>query len=677
MDSPREDRTVLITLAATVAVFVVGRFVGAALFDNGWSFAQWQGIPTWYIVAWFVFLAAAGLVFGRFFESIARFFATTTKSIVGGIALFAALFVFQFNSFLYGGGNAAVARVAQTPDPIFRWYEYGSNVVAWLLFRFYSLFDLHYNMAGVYAWKTLAFAAAALSILAAWKIAVALTEDPVQRCAAFILTFFGPQLLLMFGFVGVGPIVAAVTLWFALYAIRALDKYRAAPLIGMWLVVIIGCLFKATLVYLVPAAVFVSLVGLNRRRDTIPLVPILVAFAVWIGGLIALYGKAAGNLEWQSAILLFRGKNPFADYGLFSWRHIGDALQVLFLLLPLFVISKAIAWRHLGGFFRDRRQVALILMWVGGFSTMFVMDPTDSIVLDLPRLAAYLASGGVIIAALLVGRTFGAPFRPSTLGLIAAAAIVLPLSWLPAYLDIDYAEPPVKSYLDQHPAYYLTGAPAFRDAYFYRKDLDRANWWDQNYLRLSPDYLQLSGINEFAQAGHTDEALRSLTKLIARDPYWVEAHTLYASIQMNAQRYRLARPQLDTALMLAPYDRAARINQYAWYRDTGDNRRALEAVQATAKLYPSDSEIQTDLMLLHYRNGHVDTALAMADSLLAVDSTLAYPYAVRGFVADRAGRLQQAIDNYEKFANLAPDDPETPELRKRSNALYLKLHGEE
>jgi len=669
----RNDTPLLISLGATMVLFVVGRLAGASVFDNGWSFAHWDAIPLWYVIGWFSAAAAIAHFGFHNFESISGFFNRRSRLLTGGLAVLILLVVFRFDSFLFGGGNIRVGLTSGADDTILRWYEFGSMMAATTLGRLYELIGLKANAAAVYAWRTLSFAATVLSLVAAWKIARALATDKIERLGLFVLTFVGPQFLLYFGFIGIEPVIVAVILWFLLMAVRVTENFSWQPLFGLWGISVLGIVLHITLVALLPAAIFVTLSAISRRQTGLPVLPLLVGVTVLIAGIVLLYVRASGNLELASAILLAGGKEPHLRYGLFSGRHLGDILQVAWLLFPLLLVLKASAFRQLRTLFADRLVITGMLLWLSCFTVLFILDPSNSIVLDLPRLAAYLTPGGFLLALMLRSNDRTGRFPARTFGLTAAVAIILPLSYLPGYLQIARAEAPVTAYLDKHPAYYRTAVIAFRDGYFEHGDIDAANRWDQSYLRLSPDYLSLKGISEFAQAKKTDEALRSLAKLIIRNRYWSEPRALYGSIQMDLGRYAMARPQIDTALMLEPYARGNQINNYAYYRNIGNYRRALEAVHRAAELFPHDDEIVVDVMIIEYRNGNYETARTMADSLVAADATTAYPYAIKGFIADREKRFREAVEYYERFADLAPEDPDAPALRKRANELFLLL----
>jgi len=672
MKKGNDNKLLLIVLLGTVILFIAGRLLGASLFSNGWSFAHWEYMPFWYIISWFVFLCALAFILSKYIEAIADFFDSIVRIIAGVVILMFFFWFFQFDSFLYGGGNLRIAQIAQTRDIILRWYEYGTVLVVYYLKSFYDLFGLHYNTAGVYAWKTLSFLCAILSIIGTLKITCELTKNKIQRLAIFFVLLAGPSLLMLFGFIGIEPVIVTVTIWFAYAMLTLYREFNYYRLLFLWGLLFIGMFFHATVIYLLPAAVFITLTTLPVfQKRKILWGAFIFALLVWAGLIAGVYIRSQSNLELAKYILFISGKNPQSDYGLFSLRHIGDMIQVAFLVFPVIILSKFLVAQRIRTFFTQPLFLAGFLMWGGGFCVMFIADPVHSIVFDLPRFSAYLTSGAILLA-VIISISFSGDKAKTPLkffGLLTAVVVALPLSYLPVYLSIHKAEGYVESYLDRHDSYWVQGAPAMRDAFFYRKEFDKANHWDRAYIVKSADYLNYKGILELAGGGEEGAALKSLTPLIIRNPYWADLRTTYARIMMNLKRYDLAKPQLDTALMLEPYNKQNLIALYSYYRDTKSITQAFKAVKRAAKIYPSDLEIRTDLMIINYSIGMYKAADSLADNLMTTDPNLPYPYLIKGFSLEKQGMAQSAVSHYNKFLQLAQGDSDTLIARERRDHL--------
>jgi len=657
----------------TVLLFVAGRLASGALGPNNWSFTHWQALARPSAAAWLAVALVLGVALGRFLPAIAAFLQPRRKAAVGATLLIVLIVLLRCDSFVAGGGNLRIAQIAQTADVILPWYEYGAVAAVRLFYRCGVIAGLPEAAAAAAAWQVFGFACTILALAAAWRLARLLSDDPTRRLGLFVIVFFGPQTAVYFGFIGPVPVIAAAALWLAYALVRAAEKPSPRRLGLVWGVFALSVAMHAAMVFALPAVVAGTVGGL-RRRGRPGVAPFLAGAVVWIGLPAALYLVANEYLPLKASLLLAAGKPPHGDYSLFSPRRLGDLGQVLFLLFPLGLVALYALIRWTRRAVTDLACSTALLLFLGGLSAVFVIDPVHSIVLDLPLYAPFLAPGAVFLAVSLRATSGSPSISPSALGMIAAASLMLPAGYLPVYTRLATVERYITPYLDRHSAYYRTAAVALRDAYFYRKDLERANYWDQSYRRKSPDYLNLTGIEDFILAQRLDIALPSLNKLIARNPYWAESRAVYGKVMTEQRRFDLGKPQLDTALMLEPYNPRRHMNLYGYYRDKGEFAQALTAVTRAAELFPNNDEIRTDLMIISYRAGHGERARELAEHLLRLDSTRAYPYAIMGFLAEEAGDLSSAMANFERFCSLAPEAPETPQIRKRANAIYLKLN---
>ncbi len=657
------DTTARNLLFGIAVVFVAAQLWGHRLFDNNWAFSHWQYLSFTHIFLWLVWLTGLVALFYVWGDKVAVALATYPRSLGALVILFGVLVFFQFDSFLYGGGNLRIAQIAQTETIIPRWYEYGTTNIVARLFHFFSLFPLHYNTAGVYAWKAFSFGSTLLSLLGIVKLAKMLAPTTATRTYFFLLLFFSPAVLLFFGFIGVEPVVVAASVWFSYFALKAARQETGGAILPMWLVVLVGTVMAYTTAFLLLAAVYVTLRSTPLKKAALA-GAVLTYFALLAG----LYYYAHHNLEFSRFILFLTGKPPHSDYGLFSLRHLGDIVQLLFVGFPLIIFLFYLLFLTRSTPKEEKGILSLsLLMALGGLTTVLVLDPVDNIVLDFPRFVAYLFPLALLLTVLF--RQIATEKTHPALAVAAALALAFPFSYLPSYVRIADADPYVTAYLDKHESFYLPGCLAFRDAYFYRKELDKANAWEQLLPRKSLDYLNLEGVKNLSYQGDDAEALRTLYKIIAQNPYWGEARALFATIQMKLGRYNLAKPQIDTCLLLDPYNKEYLQNLYRYYRDIQNYPQALLHIQNTLKLYPHDNDIKTDLMIVYYRSGALQTADSLAQALLKEDSSLAYPYLIRGFLAELQKDTTTAIALYKKFISLAPNDPDTPKIQERLNDL--------
>lgn len=683
MDEHRRSHAITVTIGI-ILLFIVLHLFGGFLFDNDWSFVQWRYMPIWYVVFWFILLAVVLLVLLPARQLLGRAYRSPVAVLLT-LIVFAALFwQFRFDSFLFGGGNNRVAQIAQREAfeggvIVYRWFELGLVYISYYLYRVLHSLGLGVNEAGANAFRILTYAAMILSMIASIALARSLTTDSYRRVLTFLLIFFGSQTLLYFGYVGHGPIVVAATLWFSVFVVRILHENSNRHIINMWGMVAIGLLFHAVTVYLVPVALFVNVTAISRNRRGI-ITGLLISLAAYAGLLIITYSMATDWLGLKEQLMYPGGRQPFLDYGMFSWRRIGDLVQLLFLAAPLLILIKYIGWREKRRLLDEPLIMAFWLLTFGGILTIFIINPIHSIVLDMPRYLAFLAPVG-LLAAVVLNRSVDIEEttlpKTSVMAVAAAIAIVVPLSYAPVYLSLYRADDYVESYLDKHDIYYRTAVYTFRDAYFYIDDLDMANWWERQATVKSPELINLTGSQFLISGNDASEGLRTLQLMTIRNPFWPPPRALLARTQIKLNRYSLAQPQVDTLLMLDPYRREFLVMNYEIYRGQSQWAAALRAASHALSYFPRDTFILTDYMIINFRAGNFQAADSLADVLLARDSSFAYPYWVKGALSDRGGQARTAVTYYQKFLDNNPDTLDIPSVQRRMDLLDSLLTGEQ
>ncbi len=665
-----DDRRINILVAVLVGIltlFVGARFFGGDLSENNWSFTHWQYLPSWFGIGWTVLLALAFSWMVRFPQSLSRVVNGRWAAVAGTALLVSFVWIFRFDSILFGGGNLRIAQVAQSERIIYRWYEAGSLLLTSGFYQAFRVIGFKANDAGLFAWRSFAYLSALLAVIAICKLSAELSSDRVRRVALFVLMFFGGHLMLSLGFVGTQVIVVPAVAWFTLFALKYDSSRDKRSLWSLWGVTAIATAFHISLLLLLPAALFVTFAGRNSIRSRrAALIAALVSFVAIVAGLIIVTGS---SLEYSSCLLLFAGKNPLVDYSLFSLRHLSDIAQMLFLASPFLPVTLSFVFLRT---MSEGNRTVIVACWLtllGGLTVAFFIDPVASVVLDLPRLLAYTAPASFLLALYVSSLPDGSERSGRFVAVLVVAALMVPLSFIPTYVWIRQSEDYVSAYLDKHDTYYGKACLAYRDAFFSRGDYSDADRWEWKIPTKSPDLLNLRGTIILAGNGENEEALKVLYQIIAKNPYWAEPRSVVAGIQRKLGRYKLAKPQIDTCLMLEPYTREHRISLYAYLRDIQEMPSALKEVTEAAELFPGDKEIQTDVMIINFRSGDLAKAGSIAESLLARDSLLPFPYLIEGLIAERSANIPEALRQMKRFVELAPNEPETPNIRQKITAL--------
>ena len=668
MLAARDEKPAFGILLVTAVGFLAARVFGHYLFQNNWFFTAWLFSPLWWPFVWT--LLVLGLIWLLFrYETALEHALERRWAVLGFAAASLIIFiVFRIDSIALAGGNLRVAQIAQAAKVVYRWFDFGGLILVCGLDRFLGAVGLNANNAAVAAWRLLSFASALVSAAAAFSISRSLARDPGPRFRVFLAVFIGPQLLIYFGFVGIEGVVIAATMLFTALAVRLLQQFSGWRLAVMWVTVLGAAVAHIGGLYLVPAAAYATIRSARAGRRKIG-AAWLVAGAVLVALIVATYVRVARDFGCSQYFLLLTGKGAFGDYGLFSLRHLGDILQLVFLLAPLSILLVLSAIRSPKSWWREPDAGLAVVLTVSGLVVVMILDPLNSVVLDLPRLAAYLTPWSFLAAVWLVrldtSRSLVRFMAAATLALAAAA----PMSSLPAYLRLDNLSRMSEDYFNRHDWYYRQGGLAFRDAYFQQRRFDQASRWEQLLPTRSPDELNIRGVNDLVYSDRVDEAIRILHIIKARNPYWIEPRSILAGLQMQAGRLELAKPEIDTMRMIDPYRRETLINEYTYLRDTRNYTKALEAVDRALEFFPTDKVIVTDRLLILSSTGDYVTADSLASAMIKTWPDLSYPYLIEGICAEKGGNPTAALSYYRKFLQLDPDAPDNERIRLRLQEL--------
>ncbi len=673
MNTDTARKSLLVVFIVTALLFLLVRLLGSSVFSTSWAFDQWFYIPWWYLTAWAVVAVAVVAVFVWRPSLVDSFFESWQKGLIGISILGLLLLIFRFNSFLYGGGNYQIAKLAQTDTIIHRWYEFGALWIADLIYRVISLLSFSANTAAYISWKGFGFGGTILTLIAAILLSRDLAAKTMSRAILFTILLFGPQTFLYFNFVGYEPLLVAIIYWFILFAVRAQIHGKSAYLVPLWSVTLLGLLLHVSMLMLIPAAVFVTISSPARRSGNSGFIlGLLILFALGV----TVYLRAHGSMEFGQYILSLGDRTVQSNYTLFSAKHIIDIIQLLLLAFPQGLILLVLLATRRSDHSRYFIAGTLGLLSISGLAVVFMMEPLRGMALDTPIMTTFLAPLAPLLALLVSERAESGTVSSKATGLVAALAFLVPFSIMPVYSRIEYADGYIQAYLNKNPSYWYEGGAAVRDAYFYHEEdpqKPNANKWDQKIPIQSQDYLDLTAAKEYILAQMYPEALQKLYKLKAKNRYWIEPRFLIVTVQNKIGRYDLAKPEIDSCLMINPYDKACLVSLYRYYLNTNDIPRAIDEVNRVIKIYPHDNELKADLAIYLYRSRDFKAADSLSAELIAQDTTLAYPYLIRGFIAELKNEPRIAIPYYEAFIKKAPDAEETPQIRKKLNKLVLDL----
>ncbi len=665
------NRSELIVLFLIALLFISARIFGSDYFGDSWSLEQWRFLPIWYSLVWLLFFVTAiTLVFLKS-DQIALFFNSRLKIISGLLFIILIVVLMQFDSVVHAGGNLTIAQFSQTEHVIHRWYEFGSSFIIYELYQLYEFLGMEANEASLYALKTFLFITVIVSMIGALLLTAELSSRATHRFWYFLIIFFGPQSLAFFGLIGTEIIVIPATIWFGLFAIRTFRQKSITSLVAIWIILIVSLVLHYSAAILFPAAVYVTLRHF-LRPSKFSLLSLLISLLATFILLFSYYFYASYDYELSFKLLHFKGTNPFLSYGLFSQRHLGDMMQMLFLIFPQILLLVFAG-------FKEKREgnnafafVFSGLAFLTGLMFVFITNPSNSVIMELPAFAVFYVAGAIWSCTAIKTSDEMQTHPTRLLALVAVLSIAFLFSYLPVYSNITLSDKYVSNYFDKYPAYYTRTGLAFRDAYFLKKDFDNANKWDIGMRIKSTDYLALSGAKNLAERGEFTPALEELFRLKTKYPSWTEPRALISAVLQRLGQFEAAKAEIDTLLLLQPFNKKHHHTLFNYFNSRRSYLQALETTNNALKIFSDDKKLLVDKMTALFYTSNYSGADSLARELIRIDSLLPYPYMFRGLIMEQRNNFTGAVRNYEKFIKLTPDNPDTPAIRKKLNALVLK-----
>jgi len=103
------NKVILFSIIGIVLLYVALQFLGTEFYRNGWSFDHWQYLHFWYLISWIIISIVIAIIFIWNYQIIAKLLQSKMSSLIGLSVIAIVLFIAQYDSFLYGGGNLRAA----------------------------------------------------------------------------------------------------------------------------------------------------------------------------------------------------------------------------------------------------------------------------------------------------------------------------------------------------------------------------------------------------------------------------------------------------------------------------------------------------------------------------------------------------------------------------------------
>jgi Tfp pilus assembly protein PilF len=101
----------------------------------------------------------------------------------------------------------------------------------------------------------------------------------------------------------------------------------------------------------------------------------------------------------------------------------------------------------------------------------------------------------------------------------------------------------------------------------------------------------------------------------------------------------------------------------------GENDAALAAFAKAKEMQPENAGVYYSIGIIHYKNDRVDEAIQNFTIAKNMDPQFAAAYYQLGLAFLKKGDMKSAAENLEKYLNLAPDSPQSAQVKALLESL--------
>ncbi|MBU1627647.1 tetratricopeptide repeat protein [bacterium] len=156
--------------------------------------------------------------------------------------------------------------------------------------------------------------------------------------------------------------------------------------------------------------------------------------------------------------------------------------------------------------------------------------------------------------------------------------------------------------------------------------------------------------------GNLKEAMNYYKKVITLDPRNSKAHNSLGNIYLKLRETEMAKKEFQLVLMLDPLDSAARNNLGLVYLELNEYIKAIGEFNKAVNASPTNIASYNNLGITYKKLKKYNDALEQFNKAIFIDKNFAQAYYGRATVLESLGRIQEAIMDYRKFIDFAPEN---------------------
>ena len=591
-------------------------FLVASYFSEGrvWGFNWWAYYPSW--VPWVLFglgaLAPVVLRFIRQDEMDGSDHATKTASGDRKFFIYVGVITAGFGSLFYllrarthflGDGYNLLSELAKDSPFAMKTREYGESLLHIVL---KNVIGGEGQAAALLSHQIISITAGFLFVVAVALFARKLYEHTAERVLFLLGLCTGGYMLLFFGYVENYSLFVLSVLVYTLTGLLIADGKASR----YWLLpaLVATVFFHVLGVTLIPSAIyaFIAPTRLGRRiarwkRTT----KVLAGLLLVASGMVVFYHFCTTNYFFRFAFVpLIENRFTVEGYTMFSWKHLADWFNLLFLLVPgLLIVIVSLSSRSVRRTLKQRPFMYLAILVASVLGSVFIFDPK----LGMPRdwdLFSFAGVPVVVISYCLIlctdcGRKWSRAVALMCIGLSLLSLIPrvltqsnpeIAVNRLLCYRNLDSAK--------------CRNARAFLAEYYEQTGDEwveqiRQDYWEGTYEQ---EALFGSGMDAMNN-GDLASAINDFKRACEIDPqFWNSWATLGASYSLLGMT-DAALNALDIAEGINPHGAAIFSNKATFYVRLGKYREAEELFLRCIEIDTSNIAPYAGLITLYRTTG--------------------------------------------------------------------------
>ncbi|MFH1374200.1 MAG: tetratricopeptide repeat protein [bacterium] len=463
-----------------------------------------------------------------------------------------------------------------------------------------------------------------------------------------LITLLGSGAMLLFcGYVEFYHVLWATATIFINVSLRYLDKDRG---IG-WIVLsfVAAVLMHMQALYLLSGLLFIVFSKqLTRRSVNFPRWSLLAGFSILaIVGIIAFRWFSTSRIDIETTFLpLLSGRHQSPDYTVFSLKHLSDIANLVFVLFPGILVLMILWLRQRSRVILNPTTVFLMLLSVGSVGFLLTIDPFLGMARDWDLMSlTLLAPVLLLIYQISQG---GTQLKGKMIVTYAILCVIITSLFITVATREGPAADRYYSLLRYYGSKDRSGWAIFANYYRDRGDQKRSQELVVEMDGLFPQYRKLRQAYSYLENGDYEDALKLAQELVDEDPYQPDFLQILGNVYGNLGKYELAEHFYTQAIRLKPHHLI--MNELGQlYLKQQQYRLALSVLKKAHARAPRELPVTEGLGLVYYRLGHLDSALAIADTLFATDKNSPGGHLLKMVIAITSGENNTAKYHFAQY----------------------------